>query len=224
MLEIHYDAFFCRPWLSVTLGRCFYPTLAASTGSPLASPSFPYLSSLTFFLWRFNTKDMLVLINLTGMSDSPYHDHILFISWSYPNHIMIISWPKIWNLWTERQRCRKKSPKKSAEVYPCYNITIINSIIIATITTISNRVLAMPGFGIHLFLLTGSANVARGGLQWNNFLPEVKCWDVKMPLKIFHKYVHAGKPLDWFNFRMATPPPTYDEHIEYKAYSKESLI
>merc|ERR1712198_648304 len=60
---------------------------------------------------------------------------------------------KLWKLWTERQRCRKKLPKKAAE--------------------------------------------AESIEEWEEAKTETTSYQ-----------------------RMVTPPPTYDEHIEFKAYSR----
>ena len=94
-----------------------------------------------------------------------------------------------------------------------------------TINTYPKSTMALPTV---IFLFTGSSNVARCLLHCSNFLSEVKfCYSFGVA-KVSKSLTSNVCKLEMFGlilfFRMATPPPTYDEHIEYKAYSKEALI
>ena len=169
----------------------------------------------------------------------------------------------MWKLWTERQRCRKNSPKKATEVQNCQNHrphcwkvlfrhsfteessqipwiqnivnfkTSLTGKVPPNSTFLQVQVKMVPkkseALPIDPFLFTVSWSVARGR-HWDNFLSSevkfsfgvAKC--NAMQCKGSQSLLKDLQQAKLYFLRTATPPPTYEEHIEYKAFSQEALI
>ena len=166
----------------------------------------------------------------------------------------------MWKLWTERQRCRKNSPKKATEVQNCQNHrphcwkvllrhsfteessqmpwiqnivyfkTSLTGKVPPNSTLLQVQVKMVPkkaeapsnsSFLVHSQLKRGKRPTLR---QLPIIRGKIQLWGCQMQCKGSQSLLKDLQQTKLYFLRTATPPPTYEEHIEYKAFSQEALI